>query len=205
MSAHGGLRAPAARGIVPTGGAFARLGLLVLAAVVLQVSGVAQIRVLGGTADLVPLAVAAVALLAGSVAGATTGFAAGLLLDLAVGQNVGASALVLTAVGYAVGRLCEIRDPAHGLTPIPVAAAATGIYVAGSAAVSFMLEIGSSVSPLVLREMLVTVLLNAAVALPLFALVRHLVRPALAFDPLERRRRGTPRPAGPVGLRGLGA
>jgi hypothetical protein len=67
-----------------------------------------------------------------------------------------------------------------------------------------MLEIGASVSPLVLREAIITVLLNVALALPFFALVRRVLRPVLAVDPLARlRRRADPIESGPLGLRGL--
>jgi rod shape-determining protein MreD len=190
--------------VIPTPGAFIRVGLLILAAVVLQVSGIGQMHVLGGQFDLVPLLVAAVALYAGSVSGAATGFATGILLDLLAAQNLGASSLVLTAVGYGVGRFREVHDPAHGLIPIPVAAAATAGWVSAFAAVSFMLAIGATVSPLVLRDMLLTVLLNSLIALPVFGLCRRVLRPSLTVDPLERRRRRAgPREAGPIGLRGL--
>ena len=47
-------------------------------------------------------------------------------------------------------------------------------------------------------------LLNALLAMPVFVLVRRLLRPVLAVDPLElRRRRRAPLAAGPIGLRGL--
>ena len=186
-------------------GAAARLGGLIFFAVILQISGFGQIRVLGGNADLVPLLVAAVALYAGAVPAAVAGFSAGLLLDLTVGNNLGASSLVFTSVGYAVGRYCETRRPANSLAPIPVAAAATGAYVVAFAAVSFMLEIDATVSAVVLREMLLTTLLNALIALPTFAIVRNVLRPVLAVDPIEarRRRRTVPRARGPIGLRGL--
>ena len=59
---------------------------------------------------------------------------------------MGVSSLVLTAVGYGVGRYREVRDPAHGLMPIPVGAAATLGWVLAFAAVSFMLDVGASVS-----------------------------------------------------------
>ncbi len=122
-----------------TPGAFARTGLLVLFAVVIQISGFQATPILGGTIDLIPLVVAAIAIYAGSVAG-----------------------------------------------------------------VSFLLEIGTSVSLLVLREAVITVLLNVAIALPFFALVRRVLRPVLAVDPLQRmRRRSQPTEAGPLGLRGL--
>lgn len=185
----------------------ARVGLTCLLAVLLQVSGIEALRLGGGSPDLIPLVVAAVALFGGSVPGAVSGFAAGLLLDLLLGQNLGASALVLTLVGYGVGRYREVRDPSHGLTALAVAAGATAAYGVGVALVSFILEIEADVSALFLRDILVTTLLSVLIALPLFALVRLLLRPVLAVDPLERRRRRSrsqPRPTGPIGLRGLG-
>ncbi len=181
-----------------------RTGLLVLLAVVLQLSGFSQMRILGGYIDLIPLVVGAVAIYAGSIPGAIAGFSTGLLIDLALGQNLGASSLVLTALGYGVGRYRDLRDPAHGLLPIPVAAASTLGYVLAVAAVSFMLEVGASVSPLVLREAIITVLLNVAIALPFFALVRRVLRPVLAVDPAAPiKRRADPIESGPLGLRGL--
>ncbi|MFL5838898.1 MAG: rod shape-determining protein MreD [Thermoleophilaceae bacterium] len=185
-----------------TPGTIVRLGGLVLLAVVLQVAGVATVRVFGATPDVVPLAIGAVGLLGGSVPAALTGFASGLLLDLAVGQPLGASSLVLTAVGYGVGRYSEVRDPSHGLLPIPVGAAATAGYVVGFAALSFMLEVRGPVSPSVIREMIITILLNALLALLIFPIIRRFMRPVLVGDLRERHR---PRTAttGPLGLRGL--
>lgn len=178
--------------------------LIVLVAVILQLSGLGAHRIFGAQPDLVPLVVAAVAIYAGSVAGSATGFGAGFLLDLAVGGTMGVSSLVLTAVGYGVGRYREVRDPAHGLLPIPVGAIATLGWVTAFAAVSFMLDVGTSVSPLVFRDMLLTTALNAVIALPVFALCRRVLRPALLVDPLDvRRRRRPPRETGPLGLRGL--
>jgi rod shape-determining protein MreD len=185
-------------------GAFVRVGILLLLAVVLQVSALSQLTILDGHADLVVLTVAAVAYYGGSVSGCATGFAAGMLLDLLTGATMGASSLVLTAVGYGVGRYREVRDPSHGLMPVAVGSAATAAWVVAFAAVSLMLDIGARVSPLVIRDMILTVLLNALLALPIFTGCRKLLRPSLAVDPLElRRRRRPPREAGPLGLRGL--
>jgi len=107
-----------------------------------------------------------------------------------------------TAVGYGVGRYREVRDPSHGLLPIPVGAAATAGYVIGFAALSFMLEVRGPVSASVVREMLITILLNALLALLIFPLIRRFMGSALIGDLRERRR---PRTAttGPLGLRGL--
>ena len=190
--------------MIATPGAFLRTGAIVLVAVILQLSGLGPLRILGGHPDLVPLAVAGVAIYAGSVPGAAVGFGAGFLLDLLVGGTMGASSLVLTAVGYGVGRYREVRDPAHGLMAIPVGAAATIGWVVAFGAVSFMLDVGASVSALVFRDMLVTLLLNILIAIPVFAACRRVLRPVLVVDPLElRRRRRAPVETGPLGLRGL--
>jgi rod shape-determining protein MreD len=189
--------------VIPGPSSVIRVGLMILAAVVFQIACLVQIRVLGGTADVIPLLVAAVALYAGSVPGAATGFFAGLLMDLALGTNLGSASLVLTAVGYGAGRYREQRDPVHGLTPIPVAAAATAGYVLAYSAVSFMLSIDAPVSLLVLKEMLMTVVLNALISLPFFAVTRRLLRPVLIVDPSPRGRRDPTISSGPIGLRGL--
>ena len=47
---------------------------------------------------------------------------------------MGVSSLVLTAVGYGVGRFREVRDPSHGLLPLAVGAAATGGFMVAFAA-----------------------------------------------------------------------
>jgi rod shape-determining protein MreD len=180
---------------------FVRLAVLVVVTVVLQVAGVATLHLFGASPDLVPLLIGVVGLLGGSVPAAFAGFACGLLLDLALGQPLGASSLVLTAVGYAVGRYREVRDPSHGLLPIPIGAAATAGYVFGFALLSFMLEVRGPVSASVIREMLITILLNALLALLFFPTIRRFLRPALVdVRELRRARRAT---TGPLGLRGL--
>ena len=97
-----------------------RVGVLLLLAVVLQLSFFSQLGILGGHVDIVVLVVAAVAYYGGSVAGCATGFAAGFLLDLASGATMGVSSLVLTAVGYGV------RALPRGARPEPRAAAFGG-------------------------------------------------------------------------------
>lgn len=191
--------------MILTPGAIGRLVLLVILTVVIQASGVQGITLLGGSIDLVPLVVGAVALWGGSIAGAAVGFSCGLLLDLTLGQDVGASSLVLTAVGYGVGRYGEVNEPAHGLLPLPVAASATAGYLIGTTIVSLMLAFDASLSVLAFRDMFLTTLLNTLVALPVFALIRRILRPVLTRDPLDRRRkRAAPIESGPIGLRGLG-
>jgi len=87
-----------------------RLALVGILTVILQVSAVTQLQIFGTNADLMPLVIAAVGLLAGSIAGACFGFTVGLFLDLALVQTVGLSSLVYVAVGYWAGRFrCATR------------------------------------------------------------------------------------------------
>jgi hypothetical protein len=66
-----------------------------------------------------------------------------------------------------------------------------------------MLSIDAPVSILVVREMFVTVLLNALIALPFFAVCRRVLRPVLLVEPGPRSRRDSTISSGPIGLRGL--
>ena len=101
-------------------GSFVRVGLLLLLTVVLQLSVVGQIWIFGGNADLVAAGGRRRRLLrAAASSAARPASPPALLLDLAVGGTMGASSLVLTAVGYGVGRFRELRDPSHGLLPMP--------------------------------------------------------------------------------------
>jgi rod shape-determining protein MreD len=186
--------------------AYVRLVLLAVGAVVLQVSGVAQFHILGATADITPLVVGAVALLTGSVPGAVMGFWVGLLLDLSLGQRLGVTSLVLAPAGYAVGRYQELREPSMRVVALRLGAAISVFYVAAVGAVNFIIEPGITVSPLTVRSMAVTVVLNTIVAGPVFWLCHLWLRRALAFDPFEyrRRRRWRSRRSGALRLRRIG-
>jgi rod shape-determining protein MreD len=166
-----------------------RLTLLGLVFVIVQIAGVSQISLLGVSADLSPLLVASVGLLCGSIVGAIFGFGVGLFVDAALLQTLGVSSLVLLAVGYMSGRLRELRDPAHGLTPLAVGAAATAVATVGFALIQFLLGVDAPVSLLLLREILVTIVVNTLLALPVYAVVRRTVQRYLPDDPRRRRRR----------------
>ena len=172
-----------------TGPAIARLVALGLLGCILQLTAVAQITVFGVPADLSPLLVAAVGLLMGSVPGALFGFCVGLFVDTALLQTLGISSLVLTAVGYWAGRLRELRDPAHGLVPVAIGAAATAVYAIGFSVMQFLLGVDAPVSLLLVRQILLTVILNTLLALPVYLLVRRVLSPLLPDDPRRRRRR----------------
>ena len=100
------------------------------------------------------------------------------------------ASLLLIAVGYTAGRYRELRDVSHKLVPVIAAPLATLAYAATFSIVQFLLGVESPVSPLVIREILVGALLNAVIAMPVFAAVRALLRPDLIDDLRPRRRRG---------------
>lgn len=167
----------------------ARLAALGVLVVVVQVAAVSQVTLLGVPADLTPLVVASTGLLAGSMAGALAGFGIGLLVDVFLLQTLGVSSLVFIAVGYWAGRLRELRDPAHALVPLAVGAAGTAIAEVGYALVQFLLGVDAPVSLLLVRQVVATVIVNTLIALPVYALVRRVLLPALPDDPRRRRRR----------------
>ena len=166
-----------------------RLALVGVLTVLVQVSAVTQLQLFGTNADLMPLVIAAVGLLAGSIAGACFGFAVGLFLDLALVQTVGLSSLVYVGVGYWAGRFRELRDPQSALVPLAVGAAATAAAMVGYSLMQFLLGVEAPVSFLLAREILATVLLNGVIATPVYAGVRRVLLPALPEDPRRRRRR----------------
>ena len=166
-----------------------RLAVMAVVSVVLQIAAITQISILGTSADVTPLIAAFVGLLCGSMTGAVFGFFLGLFVDMALLQTPGVSSLLFIGVGYWAGRLRELRDPAHGLVPLGVGAAATAATEIGFSLIQFLLGIDSPVSWLLLRQMVAGVILGALLALPVHALVRSVLTPALPDDPRRRRRR----------------
>jgi len=166
-----------------------RLIALAFLTVVIQQAGVSQISIFGVSADLGPLVVMSVGLLTGSMTGAITGFGIGLFVDLVAVQTLGVTSLLYIAIGYWSGRLRELRDPAHGLVPLAVGAAATAFAGLGMAVIQFLLGVDTPVSFLLFQQIFITVLVNTLLALPVYALVRRIIQPALPDDPRRRRRR----------------
>lgn len=166
-----------------------RLALLGLLGGILQLTAVSQVTVFGVPADLSPLLVAAIGFLSGSVSGAVFGFSLGLFVDTALMQTLGVNSLVFTAVGYGAGRVRELRDPAHGLAPVAVGAAATAAATLGYTLLQFLLGVEAPVSLLLVRQILMTIVLNTLLALPVYAICRRVLLPYLPDDPRRRRRR----------------
>ncbi len=172
-----------------TPAAVGRLALLGVIAALLQLTAISQVSVFGVPVDLSPLIVASVGFLTGSVSGAIFGFCFGLFADTALMQTLGVTSLVLTAVGYGAGRIRELRDPAHGLAPVAVGAAATAAAALGVTLLQFLLGTEAPLTLQIVRQILMTILVNTLLALPVYALVRRALLPFLPDDPRRRRRR----------------
>jgi rod shape-determining protein MreD len=166
-----------------------RLVALAFLTVVIQEAAVSQISIFGTSADLTPLVVMAVGLLAGSIPGALMGFGVGLLVDLLLFQTLGVTSLLYIAIGYWSGRLRELRDPSHGLVPMGLGAAATAFAGLGMTVMQFLLGVDSPVSLLLVQQIFVAVLVNTLLALPIYAAVKRVIEPTLPQDPRRRRRR----------------
>jgi rod shape-determining protein MreD len=172
-----------------SGGLIARIATLALVVVFFQTGVVSEVSAFGVTVDLSPLLVAFVGLLCGSTVGAVSGFAIGLLVDLALVQTLGLTSLVFTLVGYWCGRLRELRDPQAALTPLLVGAGATAGALVAYSLMEFMLGVDAPVSLELLRQIVLGVLVNTIVALPMWMLVRRCLIGGLPEDPRRRRRR----------------
>jgi rod shape-determining protein MreD len=166
-----------------------RLALLGLLGGIIQLTTVSQVSVFGVPADLSPLLVASVGFLCGSVPGAVFGFCLGLFVDTVLLQTLGVNSLVFTGVGYGAGRVRELRDPAHTLAPVVVGAAATALTAVGFSLLQFLLGVEAPVSFELLRQILMTIVLNTLLALPVYAICRRVLLPFLPDDPRRRRRR----------------
>jgi rod shape-determining protein MreD len=143
-------------------------------AVVVQVAIVSAFEPGGGTADLVLVSLTAVALLRGSVFGAVAGFYAGFLLDTANLGTLGLSSLLLTLIGYWIGRYGETtgRDRAHA--PLLAIAVVTVLYALGSLAMNYLLGEPVSARSGLVDALPVQIVLNLLLTIPVYALCRRL-------------------------------
>ena len=166
-----------------------RIAALAIVVVFFQIGAVSEVPLFGVSADLSPLLVAFVGLLCGSTVGAATGFGVGLLVDLALVQTLGVTSLTLTLVSYWAGRLREVRDPQAALTPLLVGAGAAAGAMIFYSIVQFLLGVDAPVSLELVRQIVLGVVVDAIVALPMWALVRRSLIGGLPEDPRRRRRR----------------
>ncbi len=160
---------------------------IVFVAVLLQATIFASLDVLGGTPDVLLLALLGIALLRGAVTGAVAGFSGGLLLDIVTLDTLGVTALVLALAGYWAGRYGETTGRGRAHAPILAVIVVTIL----AALLGFFLHflLGEEVS---MRRALVEALvaglgLNLVFGGPVFAVCRSLLARAGARNPTEVR------------------
>jgi rod shape-determining protein MreD len=153
-----------------------KAAVLLFVVAVAQVSIFSQLHVFGAVPDLLLVSLVAIALLRGSVAGAVGGFFAGLLVDTATLGTLGLTSLVLTLVGYWVGRYGETTGRERAHAPFLSVAVVTVLYEVGLLVVHFVLG-ESAPAGAVVRSLVPAIVLNLILAAPLYALVRRLLRP----------------------------
>ena len=154
----------------------AKTFVLLFFAVVLQLSIMSQITILGGHPNLLLVALVCVALLRGAMTGAIAGFCAGLLADSGVFATLGFTALLLTLAGYWTGRYGETtgRDRAHA--PLLSIAVTTLLYQIAALVLRYMLGQNAPGGE-IFAGLVPTMLLNLVLTLPVYALVRRLLKP----------------------------
>jgi rod shape-determining protein MreD len=126
------------------------------------------------SASIVLVSLLSIALLRGSVFGACAGFLTGLLLDTATLGTLGFTSLLLTVGGFWIGRYGETtaRDRIHA--PFLSVAVVTVLYAFGELALQFVLGEPAPAAPIV-DGLLSGLLVNLALTLPVYALVRRLL------------------------------
>jgi len=155
----------------------AKVGVLVFVAAILQVTIFSSVEILGGTPDVVLLTLVAIALLRGSIYGASAGFVAGFLVDTANLSTLGVTSLLLTIAGYWIGRYGETtgRDRTHA--PFLSVAVVTLLYSIGALVLHYMLGDSASASRVLLNAFPFELIFNLILTLPVYALCRRLFRP----------------------------
>jgi rod shape-determining protein MreD len=171
-----------------------RIAAIVLVAVILQVSFFGYTSIFGAVPDFVGVVVVLLGLMGGGVVGAVCGFLTGLLMDSVLLQTLGVSSIVLLTMGYLAGRYREGFEISSSLAPPLLAAGLTVVGASIFAALQLMLGVDTQVSLLVIREVLVKGLLAFLIAMPLYPVLRWILRPALIdYSPKPRRAPGAVR------------
>jgi len=167
----------------------ARLVAIVLLGVLLQLSFFSQVAIFHVSPDLLPALVVSLGLLGGTMTGAVTGFSVGFLLDCLLVAPLGGSSLVLLATGYLAGSFRERFEIHSPLLPPLLCMGLTVFAELGFGAIELMLGSDATVSPLIVRDILIKGLFAFFLGWPIYLGLRRVLRPALVEEPALRRPR----------------
>ena len=116
------------------------LTVVVLTALLLQTTVLADVRLLGARPELMYLLTICFGVLEGPASGAATGFVGGMAQDFLLNQPKGITALTLTLLGYAIGMLRQYIVSPSPVLPVVLVAAGTFGGVLFYGIVSFLLS-----------------------------------------------------------------
>jgi rod shape-determining protein MreD len=174
--------------VILTGKILARVIVVLVLGVILQLSFFSQVTLFGVSPDILPALVVCFGLLGGTMSGAVTGFSVGLLLDCLLIAPLGGDSLVLVATGYLAGAYRErFGYPRRFAAPL-LCAGLTMFAELGFGAVQAMLGIDSPVSSAVVGDMLVQSAFAFFLGWAMYVGLRRLLRPALVEEPRVGRR-----------------
>ena len=180
--------------MILTPGMVARLVALGALVAVAQVVCFSKMDIFGTSPDVALLVVISVALLGGSLSGAVTGFSLGLLIDCLLLETLGAFALTMLTVGYVAGRYREtVGRPTRAAVAL-LGGALTLLGAVVIAAIQIGTGIDADVSFLVVRDAFIKGLIGTLLAIPVFLIVRLVVRSALVDERRAARRTPAARP-----------
>ena len=166
----------------------AKAAALLFVAAILQVSILSDVSVLHARPQLLLVTVVSVSLLRGPIFGGVAGFCAGLVADTGVFGMLGFTSLLLTLAGYWTGRYGETTGRDRGHAPLLSVAVVAMLYQIGALMLHFMLGQPAPARLVLLDGLVPTVLLNVLLTVPVYALVRRVLRqPEWSERPREVR------------------
>lgn len=165
----------------------ARIAGLVLLFSILQLAFFSRIELLGTSMWILPATAAIFGLLGGSLIGSTVGFASGFLADGMTDGPLGSSCLIFMAVGYLAGLYRE----RGAWVDRPTVLVACGLATLGAnLALGFYIVVvglDATLSPSLVPDLILQTFYGVLLAIPLYALIRRVLRPALIHDPVAPR------------------
>jgi rod shape-determining protein MreD len=168
---------------------FARIVVVAIVGVLLQLSFFSRVELFHASADILPALVICLGLLGGSMTGVVAGFSIGLLVDCLLVEALGGTSLILLGTGYLAGLFRERFEIHSSLVPPLLCMGLTLVAELGFAALQLMLGTDAPVSMLAVRDMLLKSIYAFFLGWPIYAGLRRALRPALVEEPKVRRRR----------------
>lgn len=177
--------------MIITANVAARIFAVLFLAILLQNVFFSMVEVFGASVWILPALAAVFGLLGGSMVGATVGFAIGFFADGLTDGPLGTACLVFMGIGYATGLYRERGDQPPTLAAALIAGAATFAASVALGLFTVLLGFDGYLSAAALPDLLLQSVYGFLLAVPLFILLRRILRPALVEERASRNRSPT--------------